>query len=158
MQTADTIVVKKSELDAYKKAESMDPKEAGSWQIYCFIVSTIVCVSVSFFFLLSLGCWTRKAIPTMERQELKALPAADPAAPALPGQSANAHLVNSHAEVKQSLEKFTESLHQKAVQVTGWLASVDKASSARAQSLLAITIFQSVFLVWKVLWCFLLIV
>ena len=75
----------------------------------------------------------------MERQELKALPAAGPAA-----EGPNAHLVNSHAEVKQSLEKFTQSLHQKAVQVTGWLASVDKASSARAQSLLAITIFQSV--------------
>lgn len=28
MQTADTIVVKKSELDAYKKAESMDPNQA----------------------------------------------------------------------------------------------------------------------------------
>ena len=30
VQTADTIVVKKSELDSYKKAESMDPSEAGS--------------------------------------------------------------------------------------------------------------------------------
>jgi len=28
VQTADTIVVKKSELDAYKKAESMDPNQA----------------------------------------------------------------------------------------------------------------------------------
>ena len=30
IQTADSIVVKKSELDAYKKAEHMDPNQAGS--------------------------------------------------------------------------------------------------------------------------------
>lgn len=80
-------------------------------------------------------------MPEMQQGDLKALPAAGAPA-AAPGS--NAHLVNSYDEVKQSLEKFTESLHQKAVQVTGWLAAVDKDSSARAKSLLAISIVDFV--------------
>ena len=78
-------------------------------------------------------------MPQLEQGQLKALPAAPggATADAAPPSGSNAHLMNSHAEVKQSLEKFTDSLHQKAVQVTSWLAAVDKGSNARAAALLA---------------------
>ena len=89
------------------------------------------------FSILNVRCWAPKAMPQLEQGQLKALPAAPGVADAAAPSGPNAHLMNSHAEVKQSLEKFTDSLHQKAVQVTGWLAAIDRESSARAAALLA---------------------
>lgn len=81
----------------------------------------------------------------MDRRDLMAMPAAVANGP---GQPQRAHLVSSHAEVKQSLEKFTESLHQKAVVVTTWLATVDKESGPRAAAFLGL--YLHVFVAKKV--------
>ena len=45
--------------------------------------------------------------------------------------------VNSVGDLKQQLDKFTESLHQKAAQVTAWILNLNTSPLDRAKKLAA---------------------
>ena len=135
----------------WKNRNLMPTRKLRWWIRIRLGVSMIVCVSVSVLFFLNLefGMLDPQNSRQCQRCSKATWRRCLQLVRLLLRRARIAHLVNSYDEVKQSLEKFTESLHQKAVQVTGWLAAVDKDSSARAKSLLAISIVDFVrFFCW----------
>lgn len=68
-----------------------------------------------------------KEVPAeVSRADLLALPAVDGS-----GTAPSAEPVHTGATLKDSVQKYVESLHQKAAVMTGWIASVDAASAGK---------------------------
>lgn len=64
-----------------------------------------------------------------------ALPSEAAGGPGLPAPTVGSNPAPD-ADIKNNLDKFTESLHQKAAQVTAWVLQLSEASTPRATKLL----------------------
>ena len=85
------------------------------------------CASGAFFSLQELPAPEQKALTALPNSEAPGGPGLPPAPGSMPADG---------ADIKNNLEKFTESLHHKASQVTAWVMQLSEASTPRATKLL----------------------
>ena len=100
-------------------------------RLSCVATSPALRVFSSFWFCL-------QELPAPEQKPLMALPNAEAAGggPGLPLPAPGSIPSSDGADIKNNLEKFTESLHHKASQVTAWVMQLSEASTPRAAKLL----------------------